>query len=385
MDHTAQPQANTVGEILAELSTATAGQFETACAMPPRIYASPEVFSLETEKIFPNEWICVGRTAEISQAGDYLTIDIVDYPVLVVRQQDGTLEAFSNICLHRSTKLVDGCGSSKRFVCPYHAWTYALDGGLVGTRFMEETPGFELSNHRLHRLRYEIWEGFIYVTLNPEIESVAERLTGLQSVIGRYRIADYRHAFTIEERWPANWKCFIDNYMDVYHLFKVHAKTFGKFGHYENLTRLFDGGDHYTYHLVDLRGGDSTGIAHPANDWLDEAFRRTTVLACVFPSHTMQLQPDFLWYVTVQPHGVDQFRIRWSVSVPGEILDDVDDPQGHIEELKAFLSAVNAEDEAIIGRAFAGLRAGTDIRGRLSRLERNVYRFGQYLARKLCG
>ena len=111
--------------------------------------------------------------------------------------------------------------------------------------------------------------------------------------------------------------------MDAYHLFKVHAKTFGQSGHYEDLTRLYDGGNHYTYHLVDSREGDPGGVAHRDNHWIRREFRRTTVLACVFPSHTMQLQPDFLWYVTVQPHGVDHFRMRWSVSVPDEILADL--------------------------------------------------------------
>ena len=369
---------------LSALAAATAAEFETARSMPSSIYASEGLLALEVERLFRGDWICVGLAAEIPTSGDYLTFQIIDHPVLVVRQDDATVSAFSNICAHRAAKVVDGSGNASRFVCPYHAWTYACDGRLIGTRFMQDTPGFDPTEHRLRRLRCETWEGFIYVTLNPDIESVADRLEDLRAVIGSYRIADYQHAFTVEERWPANWKCFVDNYMDAYHLFKVHANTFGQSGHYEDLTRLHDGGDHFTYHLVDSREGDEHSMAHPDNHWLEDGLRRTTVLACVFPAHTMQLQPDMLWSVMVQPDGVDHFRMRWSVSVPGEILDGVEDPAAHIAHWREFLSAVNAEDEAVVERAFAGLKAGTDIRGPMSYLERNVYRFGQYLARRLC-
>lgn len=367
------------------LKAATAADFEFARSMPSEFYTSSEMLLLEQHRLFSLEWICVGRTAEIPKAGDFSTFEIVDHPILIVRQDDASIEAFSNVCLHRGAKLVEGRGATKRFVCPYHAWTYSLDGRLTGARFMDKTPGFEVSRHRLVKLRCEVWEGFIYVTLNADISPVAERLSALHSVIGSYRIADYRHVFTKDEIWPANWKCFVENYMDAYHLFKVHAKTFGQSGHYEDLTRLYDGGNHYTYHLVDSREGDSSSVAHPDNHWLHKDLRRTTVLACIFPSHTLQLQPDYLWYVTVQPHGVDHFRMRWSVSIPNEILDDLKDPQAHIDALIEFLGAVNAEDEAIVSRAYAGLRANTSICGPLSYLERNVYRFDQYLARQVCG
>ena len=384
MDSKNVPRVNLSPGLASSLKSVSETGFESARALPGELYSSQEMLVLERQHIFSQEWICVGRTAEIPKAGDYLTFDIVNHPVLVVRQDDASIEAFSNICLHRGAKLVEGCGTSTRFVCPYHAWTYSTDGRLTGTRFMEKTPGFNTEDYRLAKLRCEVWEGFIYVTLDAHISSVAERLTDLSHVVGSFRVADYRHVFTKDEVWPANWKCFVENYMDAYHLFKVHAKTFGQSGHYEDLTRLYDGGNHYTYHLVDSREGDPGGVAHRDNHWIRREFRRTTVLACVFPSHTMQLQPDFLWYVTVQPHGVDHFRMRWSVSVPDEILADLKDPDAYTDELRDFLIEVNSEDEAIVSRAYAGLRANTSIRGPLSYLERNVYRFDQYLARQLC-
>ena len=370
--------------LLEALRAATGGPFETARTMPAAIYSSGELYQRERARLFEHSWICVGRAAEIASPGDYFCFELLDTPVLLVRQTDGQISGFLNVCAHRAARLVDGCGSARRFVCPYHAWTYQLDGRLSGARFMDQTPGFDVRGHRLTPIRTEVWQGFIYATLDADITPVRERLAAFDELISRYRIADYRHSFSVEERWPANWKCFVENYMDAYHLFKVHNNTFGQSGHYEGLTRLFDGDDHYTYHLVDGRDGDASGLAHPNNTWLDEDFRKTTVLGCVFPSHTLQLQPDMLWSVSVLPDSIDSFKMRWTLCVPEEVLADQSDTDSYLEERRAFLSAVNAEDHAVVEQAYQGLRCNSSMRGPYSWLERNVYRFGQYLARELC-
>ncbi|MFT5351341.1 MAG: choline monooxygenase, partial [Gammaproteobacteria bacterium] len=194
---------------------------------------------------------------------------------------------------------------------------------------------------------------------------------------------------TYDAIWPANWKCFVENYMDAYHIFKVHKDTFGKYGSAVDATTMHDGDDNFTYHLVDVdsqtqfTSGSGIGLAHPDNKHLDEFWRRQTVLGCVFPAHTMQLQPDMLWYVTVQPHGIDHFRMRWSVSIPPEIMNGIDNPEQYIEDTRELLIAVNAEDEDIIGKVFQGAKSSQAIPGPYAYLERNVFHFGQYLARQL--
>ncbi|MFK8018130.1 MAG: SRPBCC family protein, partial [Pseudomonadales bacterium] len=196
-------------------------------------------------------------------------------------------------------------------------------------------------------------------------------------------------AYTYEERWPANWKCFVENYLDAYHVFKVHKNTFGAYGNFESDTRLFDGGEQFTYHLIsgdeyfDYRANPADGVAHPNNKGLVGALRAQTVLAAIFPNQTMQLQPDLLWYVLVQPDGVDHLKLRWSVSVAPEIMKDQEQGRKFVEESRELLVAVNAEDEAIIPNVYAGTKDPNASRSRYSHLERNVFRFGCYLAAKI--
>ena len=379
----------TMKDLLNKLAEATAMDFEHAASMPPEIYYSKDLLALEIEEIFRKEWICIGRTAEIPNMGDYLTFELLDQSVVAIRQKDASIKVFANVCAHRCAKLLDDSGNSDRIVCPYHAWTYRTDGQLIAAPYMDQTPGFNIKDYRLKEVRREIWQGYIYITLNPDAVPVSQRLAGFEKIIARYRIEDYVHAFTCDEIWPANWKNFIENYMDAYHIFKVHKDTFGKYGSAEEATTMHDGDDNFTYHLIDTGSlaqyipGRAAGIAHPDNKRLDENWRRLTVLGCVFPAHTMQIQPDMLWYVTVQPHGADQFRMRWSVSIPPEIMQGIDKPEQYIEEIRGLLDAVNAEDKGIIRKVVQGLRSNQARPGPYSYLERNVFHFGRYLARRL--
>ena len=379
----------TMKDLLNSLARATALEFEQATSMPPQIYYSIDLLDLEIEEIFRKEWICIGRTAEIPNTGDYLTFEFLDQSVIAIRQKDASIKVFANVCAHRCTKLLEDRGNSGRIVCPYHAWTYRTDGQLIAAPYMDQTPGFDVKDYRLKEVRWEVWQGYIYITLNQDAVSVSERLAGFEKVIGRYQIENYIHAFTCDAIWPANWKCFVENYMDAYHIFKVHKDTFGKYGSAEEVTTMYDGDDNFTYHLVDIgaqthnTSDSGAGVAHPDNKHLDGSWRTLTVLGCVFPAHTMQLQPDMLWYVTVQPHGVGHFRMRWSVSIPPEIMNGIDNPEQYIEETRELLIAVNTEDEGIIRRVFQGARSSQATPGPYAYLERNVFRFGQYLARRL--
>ncbi len=156
--------------------------------------------------------------------GDFICRDIIDAPVFAIRQKDKSIKAFSNVCLHRSACLLSGDGHVSRISCPYHSWTYELDGRLIGAPFMQETAGFETKNYSLNELACEVWEGFIYVALGSKPTSIAGQLTDLTSLIGDFRIADYVPVFAEEETWDTNWKCLVENFMDVYHLHRVHRK-----------------------------------------------------------------------------------------------------------------------------------------------------------------
>ncbi len=370
--------------MLHALAESAAGPFGEALTMPGGLYHSKQCAELERARIFEQEWHCVGRLAEIPNPGDFIAFDIADQPIFVVRQKSGDIGAFRNVCVHRCAQLLSGSGNVTRISCPYHSWTYLLDGQLIGAPFMHERPGFNVKDHRLPAVACEIWEGFIYVTLNPDAEPVSQRLAELQEVVGQYRMADYVPIICENEVWDTNWKCLVENFMDAYHIHRVHAKSFGASSRSEERAVLVPGTDHFTYHYVDMEKDHPNVYAHSDNTWLGDEHRNRVTLACIFPTHTLQLQPNMLWYLSIQPQGVEQVRIRWAVSVPREILDASPDPEAHIEHLRSFLGVVNSEDRPTVEGVFSSTRTTNAPRGPMSHLERNVFDFDRYLARRLC-
>ena len=368
---------------LAALADNAAGRFEDARSLPPPIYHDPAILALETSRIFHREWICLGRTAEIPRPGDYLSRDLVGAPVFVVRQRNESIRAFSNVCLHRAARLLDGEGHTNRISCPYHSWTYEIDGRLIGAPYMDRTRNFDVRAHRLKELRCEVWEGFIYVSLDADAPSPVAHLAPLSDMVGDYRMADYEPVFAAEDTWDTNWKCLVENYMDAYHIHRVHRESFGKYGTSEDQTHLYDGNDWYSYHYVHEEVGQKSVHAHADNTWTGKNNRSRTWLINIFPSHTLQLQPDMLWYLSILPDGLGRVNIRWAVSIPREILDNATDREAEIDAKVALIHQVNGEDQPIVENVFRATQSPHAAQGPLSYLERNVWQFGRYLARKL--
>ncbi len=376
-------EETSVRKLLGALQENAAGGFAAARSLPPAIYHDARIFALEKQHIFGAGWICLGRAADIPRVGDYLCRTSADAPVFIVRNRDASIRAFANVCAHRAAQLLDGAGHVSRISCPYHSWTYDLDGQLVGAPFMQKTPGFDLAKFRLRELACEAWQGFVYVSLNGNAPSVKDRLQGLADIVGDYRMADYVPVFSQEETWQTSWKCLVENFMDAYHIHRVHRNSFARDGSSEDRTELFAGEEAYSYHFVQEDETSHADYAHPDNTWLQGADRFRTWLVNIFPSHVIQLQPDMLWYLSILPDGVDKVNIRWSVSIPAEILDAARDREGKICAVLEFLQQVNAEDRPIVESVFRSTAAPGAAPGPLSYLERNVWEFGRYLARSL--
>lgn len=387
--------------IFAELADHALLPFAEARMLPALAYTSPAVLAEEHRRIFASQWACVGRTADIPRIGDYLTAEIPTgatdavgshRSVVVVRDDTGLPAAFDNVCAHRGSPLLEGCGSEVRITCPYHAWVYRLDGQLIGAPYMHRTLDhtgdsggrpFDAADHHLTTLRLEEWEGFLFVNQHSDAPALGPRLSGLSDVVGRYRMAGYVPVHHQVDVWNTNWKLLYENFMDAYHVFKVHKKSFAKNGDNTPKTTMHAGTDDYAYHLVGHDADAVSGVAHPSNTSLEGDWRHTLLLGAVFPTHVMQLQPDWLWYLQLSPLGVDRVRLRWDVSVAPEVLADQADPAGYVTNLLALLNLVNAEDRPIVEGVFRGVHHPDLRRGPLSYLERNVYDFDRFIARAL--
>ena len=383
MIHRQQP--STVDEVLTSLKKLAATPLEAATAPPKAIYTLPDITAHEMDRIFASEWLCAGRADELPNPGDYMAFECGAQPLIIIRGADGALSARSNICRHRMMRLVEGRGNTRKFTCPYHAWTYNLEGQLVGAAYMDRTTCFNKSDIQLPAVRCEEYLGWIYVCLDPDVEPVAHMLADLTEKLLPYNMQDYVTIFTEDHVWDTNWKCLTENFMEGYHLPVAHRDTVG--GHFPVEETQFDergSFPHFTSQLFVKTGTAPVGTAHPDNTSLTGKWRNISVMPTVFPSHMYVLAPDHLWYLALQPDGPGRTRIRYGAALAPEVLAAQSDPEAYIAETKTFLDAVQLEDKNVVEGIFAGAKAPLSSPGPLSWLERENHEFTQYLARRLC-
>ena len=357
--------------------------FADAKAMPPSVYTSAAFLEREIETVFSKEWMCVGRASGLANSGDYLTYELAGQPVVVLRDQAGALRAFSNVCLHRMSMLLEGSGNKRAIVCPYHAWTYGLDGRLRGAPFMTETTGFCKDDYVLPAIRCEEWLGWIYVTLDKDRPSVAETLAPVAAMVSRYGMEHYVECFRETHVWDTNWKVLAENFMESYHLPVCHADTVG--GH-SKLSEMEcpPGLAAFNYHWITKEASLPIGNAHPSNTRLEGRWRKTTALLALYPSHLITLTPGYFWYLSLHPKGTGQVSMVFGGGLSPEFMAD---PRAgeYIATLKTLLDEVNVEDRGCTEKVFRGLNAETAKAGHLSYLERPIYDFMHYLADRATG
>jgi Rieske 2Fe-2S family protein len=202
----------------------TADSFKAgAKTLPQRYFVSPEIFEEEREKIFSAQWVLVGHQSQIAKAGDYFVQEVAGESVIVVHDQMDTLHAFYNVCRHRGTRLCEEqSGHSAAIQCPYHAWTYGLDGRLIGAPHMDLVRGFDKTDYSLHPVNLGLWEGFIFVNLADEPVSLKEWFAPLAGKFSHWNLPKLRSARRIEYDVRANWKLIFENYSECYHCPGVH-------------------------------------------------------------------------------------------------------------------------------------------------------------------
>ncbi|MEM9736115.1 MAG: aromatic ring-hydroxylating dioxygenase subunit alpha, partial [Pseudomonadota bacterium] len=249
---------------VAELKAMAAQPFERSGAMPKSVYTSERFLDLELERLFRREWICVGRAEMLAKPGDYLTYTLAGEPLIIVRDGQGRLNALSNVCLHRMSTLLEGAGNTRAIVCPYHAWTYNLDGSLRGAPAMTLNEGFRRDDYCLPRIACQEWLGWIMVNLDPNAPPVDQHLAEVSDMIGAFDMGRYHQLFHETHIWDTNWKVLAENFMESYHLPVCHAATVG------GLSRLDEmdcppGLPAFNYHYILKDASFRLAVAHPEN------------------------------------------------------------------------------------------------------------------------
>jgi phenylpropionate dioxygenase-like ring-hydroxylating dioxygenase large terminal subunit len=375
----------TLDGLLRQLTDLAGTPLGQATGLPPELYRRADVLELERERIFARDWLCAGLAADIPSPGDYLSYAINDQPVFVVRGHDGQIRGFSNVCLHRMMRLVEGRGSCRTVVCPYHGWSYDLGGRLVGAPHMKDVAGFEPADHRLPAVRTEVWEGWIYVTLDPAAPSIGELLAPLRDLVSRYELAAYVPIVTQDSVWSTDWKLLTENFMESYHVPVTHRKTLGSWLPLDDIEFPAETHAGFTYETFTKGETARYGRAHPANTRLEGRWRYTTVMPTVYPSHMYVAAPDHLWYLSLRPRAVGEVHVRFGVALAPEVLAALEDREAFTRETVAFFDQVNNEDRFVVEGIYGGARAPLARAGRRNWLERELHDFVGYLARRLAG
>lgn len=355
--------------------------FEQAKAMPPSVYTSEEFLTRELSNIFSKDWFCVGRADALPNVGDYLTQDLAGQPIMVIRNKDNSLRAQSNVCLHRMSTLLHGRGNARSIVCPYHAWTYNLDGSLRGAPAMSLNEGFSKESYKLPQVRCQEWLGWVFVTLDPDAPNVAVQLAQVEEMVGDYDMANYQETFFETHVWDTNWKVLAENFMESYHLPVCHAGTVGALSRLEDMV-CPPGLPAFNYHTILKDDQLKIALAHPDNDRMKGERRRTTYLLAIYPSLLITLTPGYFWYLTLHPEGVGKVRINFGGGMSKEWMQDAEALK-NLEDLKSLLDEVNVEDRGCTEKVYNGICSDLADPGHLSHLERPNYDFATYISQRM--
>lgn len=366
---------------IAELRANVARPFERALAMPKAVYTSPDFAEAEQQHIFAKDWLCAGRTDALANPGDYLTMTIAGEPVIILRDREGVLRGMSNVCRHRMSTLLEGRGNVRSIVCPYHAWTYNLDGSLRGAPAMALNEGFCKEDVKLPPIRVEDWLGWIMVTLNPDAPSPQAALKDVENLVGYLDMASYRETFREEFRWATNWKVLAENFMESYHLPVCHEGTIGGTVDLLKMT-CPEGFPSFNYHYIVKNDSLPLTLAHPSNTTLEGDQRRITWLLSIYPALLITLTPGYFWYLSLTPDGPGHVNVLYGGGMSADWCADPE-AESHLAAVKALLDDVNIEDKGCVERVYRGLCADLSAPGPLSHLERPNFEFAQYIAGRM--
>jgi glycine betaine catabolism A len=353
--------------------------------LPARYYTDPAIFHSELERLYFGRWICVGRTERIPNAGDYFLVELAGESVIVTRAADGAIRAFFNVCRHRGTRM---CTASEgafegRIACPYHGWSYGLDGALIGAPHMEQ-PGFSRADYPLKTVAIEAWEGHIFLNFAAEPRALAAQLGELPERFAAWRMGELRMHRRIVYDVKANWKLIVANYNECLHCPLVHP-TLNKLTDYLGADNLPPNGD-YIGGAMGFRGGAETmsfgGVRRRAYlPGLSEEQQKMVNYYAIYPNLLLSLHPDYMMVHTLWPAAPDRTGIvcEWHFH-PGEIAKS--DFEG--DDAVEFWDQANREDWRISELSQLGISSRGYTPGPYSRREELLHSFDR-IADDRCG
>src|SRR5215510_6936333 len=356
-------------------------------SLPGRYYTSEELFAAEQEAIFAKQWICVGRADAVEQPGDFFLARIAGENVIILRDEEGCVRAFYNVCRHRGTAIC--VGESGTFPgalrCPYHGWTYDLAGRLTVAPHMDEVPGFDRKTYPLHPVAVEVCGGFIFLSLAARPDPFAEAVAPHLANLAPWALSELRAARRIDYDVPANWKIIVENYSECYHCALVHADFTRKVHPRSGRNDAFEGP--LLGGFMDLRDGVASLTRTGARcgqtlGTLDGEDLARVYFYALFPTMTISLHPDYVMTFTLQPVDAGRTTVRAEWLFPKAALAE---NSCLPDEAVEFWDRTNREDWRMCALVQQGVRSRSYRPSPLSSTESLPAAFDRHVLRALDG
>lgn len=354
---------------------------DCAETMPPWCYSSPEFFERELDAIFRRTWNFIGREDEVGEVGDVMALDLFGEPVILTRAGDGKVRAFLNVCRHRGARLV--CGSEKKSAisCPYHGWTYGLDGALRGAPGMEGVKDFAREEHGLIPLRLDSWAGFLFLDLSGEAPPLTSHLGNLPEAFQSYNFADFVCVKRTEYDLACNWKIYIENAMEDYHTATVHRKSIGT----QITTREAVTGEWDAIHMpaegtIAILPEDTTPF--PPVETLTGKPAAGTFFTVIYPNTFFATTHDCMWWLSAVPVAADRCRVIHGACFPRSTTERPDFEEVVPRYFKRWTKSLK-EDNDISEVQQIGLNSRLGLPGRFSLKEPIVHALDNWVISRI--
>lgn len=333
---------------------------EHARSLPASFYVDPSVPALDRAAVFTRSWQLAGHVSRLQAAGDHLVGEIAGLPYLVLRDEQGALRAFHNVCRHRAGPLLagDGCGL-KRLRCRYHGWTYSLDGVLRSAPEMGGAADFDPASVRLPALAVQQWQGLVFVA-SGEAPPFVDWVAGIDARVAGHQLHNYRFHRRTSYVLDCHWKVYADNYLEGYHVPHVHPE----------LNRLLD----YRNYRIELADWHSLQYS-PLDSDPGLYGSGEALYYFLYPNTMLNILPGRLQTNRILPLGPDRCQVDFDFHYAPDV-----DPE-RIAGDEGFSDVVQAEDEAVCLAVQRGLASGSYQPGRLNPLRESAVHHFQELLR----
>jgi len=382
-----------------EKAAGSIGPVETAHILPPEAYVSEQFWAFEKEMIFCREWLCVGHVNEVPNPGEHLPLNMLDEPIVLTRDESGQVHVLSAICQHRGHPIFAGlaqragdapCLNGRSLVCPYHNWSYRLDGGLIGAPAMDDTTPVRMLRQqvRLPEIRSEVFHGLVFINFDADAAPLAPRLGKLERELATYPLHELVPAqvLALEDlRW--NWKIHHENAIEPYHTDYVHKGFHNAVP--SQLTRFypFDSGDGQVLRTTGfLSEGADLFEEHgsrrlPEIEGLTAEQRSRALFVSIMPNFFAVIQPSSVTMTTLNPHGAGSISSRRINLYPKAAVADPDFARISNEQFERNKILI-AQDQATVIALQQAYHSRFAPRGRLARLETAIVQLNQWIVEK---